>query len=111
MAKEEREKIMTRQDHLLTIIAEECVETAQRATKALRFGLEEVQPGQDMNNAKRIVQEFSDLTAVMMMLAEINPAFGREWSDSIKHTEYIRDKRKKVKHFLEYSAQQGRLEQ
>ena len=29
---------MTREEHLLTIVAEECAEVAQRATKALRFG-------------------------------------------------------------------------
>ena len=61
---------MTRQEHLLTILCEECVETAQRATKAIRFGLEEIQPGQDLNNAQRIIYEFNDLMAVMQMLQE-----------------------------------------
>lgn len=101
---------MTRQDHLLTIIAEECVETAQRATKALRFGLEEVQPGQDMSNAKRLMQEFADLFSIIHMLADENENFNNEYRDEIQKREWVDDKRKKVEHFLEYSAQQGRLD-
>jgi hypothetical protein len=31
--------------------AEEAVEVAQRATKVLRFGIDEVQPGQSLTNA------------------------------------------------------------
>lgn len=61
---------MNRQEHLLTILAEECAEVAQRATKALRFGLDEVQPGQDLTNAERIVVELTDLFAVVLMLEE-----------------------------------------
>lgn len=101
---------MTRGDHLLTIVAEECVETAQRATKALRFGLEEVQPGQDMSNAKRLMQEFADLSMALMMLSEENTAFGREYENAHQYTEWLDAKRSKVRHFLEYSAQQGRLD-
>jgi hypothetical protein len=39
---------MTREQHLLTILAEECGEVVQRASKAIRFGLDESQPGQLM---------------------------------------------------------------
>lgn len=59
---------MTRTEHLLTCVAEECLEVAQRATKALRFGLSEVQPGQPLNNAQRIAEELIDLFAVLRML-------------------------------------------
>lgn len=59
---------MNRKEHLLTILAEECAEVAQRATKALRFGLEEVQPGQDLTNEKRIRLEMEDLLGVYEML-------------------------------------------
>src|SRR6476620_1516841 len=61
---------MTRKEHLLIIAMEECNEVAQRISKALRFTLEEVQPEQNLNNADRIIQEFNDLTAVMLMLEE-----------------------------------------
>lgn len=47
---------MKRHEHLLSILAEECCEVGQRVSKALRFGLDEVQPGQDLSNAERIKQ-------------------------------------------------------
>lgn len=59
---------MTRHEHLLTILAEECAEVAQRVSKALRFGPLEVQPGQDKTNAERIVDELIDLKAVWQLL-------------------------------------------
>jgi hypothetical protein len=49
---------------LLTILIEECAEVAQRATKMLRFGVHEVQPGQPDDNAKRLSLEVGDLEAV-----------------------------------------------
>ncbi len=60
---------MTRLDHLLWILAEECAEVAQRASKAARFGLAEVQPGQSLTNAQRIEKEFADLIGIYEMLA------------------------------------------
>lgn len=59
---------MNRTDHLLVIVAEECAEVAQRATKALRFGLSEVQEGQPLNNAERLMEEYADLVGVIEML-------------------------------------------
>lgn len=58
---------MNRKEHLLTILAEECNEVAQRTSKALRFSLEEIQPGQNMTNADRILQELYDLLAMVEM--------------------------------------------
>ncbi len=52
---------------VLTIIAEECAEVAQRCTKALRFGLTEIEPGHERTNAWRIGLEFGDLVAIMSM--------------------------------------------
>jgi hypothetical protein len=102
---------MTRQDHLLTIIAEECVETAQRATKALRFGIDEVQPGQDLTNSERLMQEAIDLAAALEMLAEQSPVFRKIYEDSERTKKWRYEKIDKVNHFLEYSRQQGRLEE
>lgn len=101
---------MTRQDHLLTIAVEECMETGQRITKALRFGMDEIQAEQDMNNAKRIMQEYVDLITVMSMLARHNKTFSDVFNDSKQIFEWAAIKEKKVEHFLEYSAQQGRLD-
>lgn len=50
---------------VLTILIEECAEVIQRATKALRFGLDEVQPGQPWSNNCRMSQEIGDLYATI----------------------------------------------
>lgn len=101
---------MTRQDHLLTIAVEECMETGQRITKALRFGMDEVQPEQDMNNAQRIMQEYVDLVTVMGMIAKENKDFGAIFCDAEQLMKWAETKRKKVERFLEYSSDQGRLD-
>lgn len=59
---------MNETEHLLTILFQECAEVQQRVSKALRFGLPEVQPGQDKTNAERIIEELNDLYAVVVML-------------------------------------------
>jgi len=50
---------------------EECAEVSQRCSKALRFGLGEIQTGQELNNAQRIEAEFADLMAVHEMMTTL----------------------------------------
>lgn len=97
---------MTRTDHLLWILAEECCEVAQRASKAARFGLDEVQPGQELTNALRIVGELADLMAVMEMIRDENP-FVLSYEN---FDEMIAAKKTKVETFLAYSRKCGTLE-
>jgi hypothetical protein len=102
---------MTRQEHLLTIIAEECAEVAQRCSKAIRFGLDEMQPGQDKTNAQRIIQEYLDLWAVMHMLT----GESKHFADSLKQTDASwtaqeEVKKLKVEKFLLYSQECGTLQ-
>lgn len=61
---------MNKTEHLLTILSEECAEVAQRASKAIRFGLSEVQPGQpeDNDNKRRLERELGDLMGVAKLL-------------------------------------------
>lgn len=59
---------MNEQEHLLTVLTEECAEVAQRACKAARFGLTEVQPGQTEDNKRRIERELADLMATADLL-------------------------------------------
>lgn len=89
---------MTRLEHLLWILSEECDEVGQRASKAARFGLAEVQPGQPFSNAWRIRQEFGDLIAAYEML-------GIEMPSRVE----IEEKKIKVEKFLKYSAECGTL--
>lgn len=58
---------MTKNEHLLTTLSEECSEVAKCVSKSLRFGLNEVQPGHLLNNSDRIKEEFLDLVAVYEM--------------------------------------------
>lgn len=96
---------MNRLDHLLTIAAEECAEIAQRLSKALRFGLAEVQPGQSECNADRIEHEYNDLIAVLRMIErEANVDLTTVYGSA------VRAKQRKVEEFLELSKQEGRLD-
>ena len=96
---------MTRQEHLITLIAEEAVEVAQRATKALRFGLTDpagTQEGEDTNK-QRLLKEYGDLMAAMRML------FPEEFSH-IPLTEYQEKKMERIEKFLILSKQIGTLD-
>jgi len=91
---------MNRTEHLLTCAAEECNEIAQRVSKALRFGLDDMQVGQGLSNAERIVQEFRDLQAVMEMLEDefiVEPCV---W---IRDVQAIEEKKAKVEKYLRYA--------
>ena len=99
---------MTREEHLLVIIAEECVEIAKCATKALRFGLDDCEPGQPESNARRLCLECADLQAVLEMLAESNDLFDLT-AKSIDMDAAMATKKAKVERFLDYSAERGRM--
>jgi len=93
---------MKRAEHLLIILAEECAEVAQRASKALRFGLEEIEPGQSLDKAERLLEELVDLGAVVQMLEEDGYlSAGLRVGGALK--------KQKVEKFLELSARLGTL--
>ncbi len=89
---------MKREEYLLVVLAEECAEVAQRAAKAVRFGLAEVQPGQEDNNARRIERELGDLLAVVELLNL------QVWEEDKAA------KRVKLNEYMKYSRQVGTLE-
>ena len=103
---------MTRTEHLLFILAEEAAEVAQRASKAARFGLAEVQPGQELTNAQRLMQEVNDFVAVCTMIAGpvVSPTSSLFKDDPLKWTSAIGEKQAKIEKFLLYSAECGTLE-
>lgn len=96
---------MNRLEHLLTITGEEGCEVAQRASKILRFGLNEIQPDQPLTNAERLVQEFADLYALMEMLFEAGVI------SQILDGQMVIAKKQKVEEFLKYSESLGLLDQ
>lgn len=96
---------MRRQEHLIAIIAEEAAEVAQRATKALRFGIYEVQPGQEKNNLRRMLEDQCDLLAVVSMLLD-----GKVGDPLPDFNDLIEAKKKRVEKFLKYSEHCGTLD-
>lgn len=94
---------MTRTEMLLTILAEECNETAQRVSKAIRFGLGEIQEGQTLTNAERIIYEFSDTLAVMEILVKEGSL------STLFDNKVIISKKEKIEKYLNYSEEVGTL--
>lgn len=95
---------MTREQYLLVCLAEECAEVTQRATKALRFGLEEVQKGQDEDNGERLAYELVDLITVAELLVQ---------DGSIPPIDMVRmqqEKLVKLKKYMEYAKEKGTVE-
>ena len=101
---------MTRNEHLLTIIMEECAEVIHRASKALRFGLTDVDINTGKTAAQSIIDEMNDLVGVYQMFTEENVTlFGAYGEERIEWLSAMMDKRKRVEHYLKYSAQCGTL--
>ena len=95
---------MNRLDHLLWLISEESNELAQRASKAARFGINEIQEGQKLTNYARLKYEANDLLAVLEMLCDELKV------SSILDGKAIKLKKEKVEKYLEYSRKLGLLE-
>jgi len=96
---------MTREEHLLTILMEECAEVTQRASKALRFGLTDpagTEPDQPYTNKDRLLLEINDLQAVIEM---VFGSEGRYYSPML-----LQDKKEKVEKYLELSEKLGTLD-
>jgi hypothetical protein len=106
VAQQRKESSVNREEHLLTCLAEECAEVAQRVSKALRFGLDEVQPGQDLTNAQRISEELRDLVAVAHILGQeeiLDPRLTLPGSGCVMM------KRSKIERFMAISVEHGAL--
>ena len=59
---------MNREEWLLTQLLSECNELAHRVTKALQFGLNDIQEGQEQTNTERLLDEYHDLVGAMFAL-------------------------------------------
>lgn len=93
------------EEYLLIKAMEECVELAQRISKAICFGMQERQPGltngkNHMTNRERIIEEFNDLVATMEMAG-----FPLQVIDGHK----LDAKVQKVNKYAQYSRELGRL--
>ncbi len=100
---------MNRDEYLLTCLIEECVEVAHRASKALRFGLNEVQveqpkrrPNDGKTNEERLADELGDLFAIVEMLEDL----GFKRTDTVLTRTMKQDK---VRRYMDYSRTKGTL--
>jgi len=99
---------MTRTEHLLVCLAEECAEIQHVVAKALRFGLDDIPPGQhifaELTNAGRLTQEVTDLLGVLELLQESGvPVLSGE-------RKHILMKKEKVEMYMSYARERGTLE-
>ena len=94
---------MKKEDILLAQLAEECGEVIQAVGKALRFGLEDHHPKENIPNRLLIYKEVHDVVGVF---AELQEELGMI---DVLDGQDILDKREKVKAFLELSEELGRL--
>lgn len=97
---------MNRLQFLLNLLAEECTEVGQRASKAIRFGLNEVQKGQDLDNKERLHLELTDLVAVVLLL---NNEFEFNFDFDDLDWAAIKAKHEKIEKFYEYSKKCGMI--
>lgn len=98
---------MNRIEHLLTCAAEESNEVGQRACKAGRFGLSEVQPGQTLDNWERIVEEFHDLFSVLIILAMDS---GHDLNDLYVSANKVHRKRERIVKYMDLAVESGALQ-
>jgi hypothetical protein len=90
---------MNREEMLRVIAMEECNEIAQRISKAIRFGLQQIQPGQEKTNERRVKDEFNDLVAMLRMLDLFELDEARQ-----------AEKRNKVEKYLKFSIVCGTMD-
>jgi hypothetical protein len=101
---------MNKTEYLLTCLAEECAEVGQRASKAIRFGLDETQPGQDKSNAMRMLLELMDVMAVFEMLIEQVPAYAEIDTEAL-YEQHKEQKLKALTAMMQYSVKCGCLQE
>ena len=95
---------MTNLDHLLVCLIEECSEIIKDASKALRFGLQDFNPNdlEQKTNLSRIRTELNDLYGVIELLNEHHLELDID-------RELIDNKKEKVKEYMKYAEERGRL--
>lgn len=93
---------LSREQHLLIILSEECAEVQHKVSKALRFGLDDHEPEKSITNAEEIAKELGDISGVLAMLVEENilPTIS---------SSHITNKKIKIEMFLNYSKTRGTL--
>lgn len=93
---------MNKNEHLLTILTEECGEVIKEVTKSLRFGLNDHPPYNNKTNKEKLESEIADLYGVVELLVENNIISEINVVD-------IFNKKAKVAKWMSYSENIGTL--
>lgn len=91
-------------EHLLVCLMEECAEVQKCASKALRFGLQDVKPGGELTNAMDLEIELTDLQAIVEMLVSREVI-----SLPAQSLALLRIKKSKVHQYMDYARERGTL--
>lgn len=97
--------MMSKEQYLLMKLAEESIEVAHRALKAMQFGLEEKQPGFP-NNKQRLQGELIDFIARLEALKNA----GIDLSGINDADERVAQKLESSKYYEDISRSLGKLE-
>lgn len=95
---------MNNTEYLLVKLMEECAEVIQCCSKSLRFGLEEIAPGEEvLTNKDRLCLELTDVYAVMDMLDDKDIITGVDDGENVKRA------KNRIKKYMEVSRKKGTL--
>lgn len=82
--------------HFLACVGEECGEIQQEIGKAIRFGIDDINPVTKERNGDAIIREFNDLCGAMITLFDCS-------LDDIFQYQDVNNKSKKIMKWLEYA--------
>ena len=88
------------------LLQEECNEVGQRASKLSRFGYDEIQPGQPLNNLERLEDEIDDL---LLRRALLHMAIDKEKKGVVIRDRKWVQKGKKVLAFAKLSMDRNQI--
>jgi len=109
---------MTREQHLLVCLAEECSEVQKEIMKILRFGLirkgdtpHKTLKGREVpSNHESLKREVLDLLTVLEMLEENELLYWKLGEETDEANNAIKVKRTKVEEYMKYAHELGQLE-
>jgi hypothetical protein len=92
---------MNREQMLLVKLIEECAEISKVATKALRFGMNSIQPSSGETNRKLLKEEHKDYMATLMLLQDETGVFFSMTNDE------IRERKARIEEYFKVSQNLG----
>jgi hypothetical protein len=97
---------MTKEQYLLLYLIEEMTECVNRASKAIRFTLQEKEPGQDLTNEERLIGEIVDVMAVAQMMFDKTNGIMKDVSPE-KLEKMLKEKSEKIANMTQKSENLG----